>query len=383
MMQPDSPVVLETSWKQTRLHEELVSFIADHSSSGILSTPGPLTSTPSGYGSIAQTNSQYKKYKDTELPDGYSDRYATSFWTQVSVLSGRAFSDMYRYPLLLWLHLFFGVISGILIGLFFFDLNTDFAGTQNRIGLLLFVLIVLAYSSMSSIGFMGREREVFTQERASGAYRPVSYFIVKALFDLFPLRILPCLILGSVVYVMAGLKYNWFNFGVYLGVLLLFTVCTTLLCISIATVTRNLSLANLISIIALLFCMLFQGAMINIRKPLCVCVVCFFASYSFIFFFFFFSSASLPPYLAWITYFSPFRFALNSLLVNELDGLSIWFDPIPELEPELISGRMVLTMFGFDLESAYSTDIIALAVMVAGWFVIGLLSLVLFVKEKR
>jgi len=69
--------------------------------------------------------------------------------------------------------------------------------------------------------------------------------------------------------------------------------------------------------------------------------------------------------------------------VNELDGLSIWFDPIPELEPELISGRMVLTMFGFDLESAYSTDIIALAVMVAGWFVIGLLSLVLFVKEKR
>jgi len=113
---------------------------------------------------------------------------------------------------------------------------------------------------------MGREREVFTQERAAGTYRPISYFIVKVLFDLFPLRILPTLILGSVVYVMAGLKYSWLNFGTYLGVLLLFSCTTTLLCIAIATLARNISLANLVSIITLLFCMLFQGAMINIRE---------------------------------------------------------------------------------------------------------------------
>jgi len=80
---------------------------------------------------------------------------------------------------------------------------------------------------------------------------------------------------------------------------------------------------------------------------------------------------------------SPFRFALNSLLVNEMDGLAIWFDPIPDMEPELISGRLVLTMFGFNVETAYTTDILALAVMVIGWFILGLISLVLFVKEKR
>ena len=227
---------------------------------------------------------------------------------------------------------------------------------------------------------MGREREVFTQERAAGTYRPISYFIVKVLFDLFPLRILPTLILGSVVYVMAGLKYSWLNFGTYLGVLLLFSCTTTLLCIAIATLARNISLANLVSIITLLFCMLFQGAMINIREFFFFLFFfsCYFGSGSFISYL-----ASLPNYLAWLTYMSPFRFALNSLLVNEMDGLAIWFDPIPDMEPELISGRLVLTMFGFNVETAYTTDILALAVMVIGWFILGLISLVLFVKEKR
>ena len=86
------------------------------------------------------------------LPSGYEDPYATSFWTQLGVLSGRSFSDMYRYPLLLRMHFLVGILSGVLIGTIFFNLTLDFAGTQNRFGLLLFVLIVLAFGSMSSIG---------------------------------------------------------------------------------------------------------------------------------------------------------------------------------------------------------------------------------------
>ena len=137
------------------------------------------------------------------LPSGYEDAYATSFWTQLGVLSGRSFSDMYRYPLLLRMHFLVGILSGVLIGTIFFNLTLDFAGTQNRFGLLLFVLIVLAFGSMSSIGvrlskserrrrselirltrpnpsqFMSRELEVFLKERASGYYRPAAFFIVK------------------------------------------------------------------------------------------------------------------------------------------------------------------------------------------------------------
>ena len=37
---------------------------------------------------------------------------------------------------------------------------------------------------------------------------------------------------------------------------------------------------------------------------------------------------ALPGWISWITFLSPFRFALNSLMVNEFDGLLIYFDPL-------------------------------------------------------
>jgi hypothetical protein len=172
------------------------------------------------------------------LPPGYDDPYATSGWTQLLVLAGRSFSDLYRAPMLLRTHMAVAVLAGALIGTIFFNLTLDFAGTQNRFGLLLFVLIVLAFASMSSIGvrpthphprthththtrahrhkdapvrrytvchahslalfvslslslssslsvcdwlcqFMTRELDVFLKERASGYYRPSVFFVVK------------------------------------------------------------------------------------------------------------------------------------------------------------------------------------------------------------
>jgi len=291
------------------------------------------------------------------LPDGFSDRYATSMWTQIAVLANRAFVDMYRYPLLLRMHLFLALFTGALIGLFFYNLELDFAGAQNRIGMLLFVLIVLAFGSMSSIGFLSREREIFVQERASGAYHPASYYIVKVFFDLIPLRIIPTFMMGSLVYFMANLQHDLTKYGYFILVLILFNLTTTLICLSIATAVKNLSLANLLTIITLLFLMMFQGILINFDD--------------------------LPMSKEWMTFISPFRFALNSLLVNELDGINIWFDPIEEVEPSWISGRLILSMFAFNIDWAYSIDIYALAFMVFAWFFIGLVSLILWVKEKR
>jgi len=37
---------------------------------------------------------------------------------------------------------------------------------------------------------------------------------------------------------------------------------------------------------------------------------------------------ALPLWIGWVTYLSPFRFAYNSLMVNEFDGLLIYFDPL-------------------------------------------------------
>ena len=108
-----------------------------------------------------------------------------------------------------------------MLGLVFFNMDLNFAGIQNRLGLIFFSLLIVAFASMSTIGvrlcwhggggrrgdptcsravayqlfvrprsacvggahagrqFMAREFEVFLQERAAGSYRPVAFYAVK------------------------------------------------------------------------------------------------------------------------------------------------------------------------------------------------------------
>lgn len=58
MAQKDSPEALEEAFKATPLHESLVTFLAEHSTTN-------LTSVTSGYGSFT-TNTQYRKIQEYE-----------------------------------------------------------------------------------------------------------------------------------------------------------------------------------------------------------------------------------------------------------------------------------------------------------------------------
>lgn len=116
----------------------------------------------------------------------------------------------------------------------------------------------------SNAQFMNREREVFMQERASNSYRSTAYFVIKVLYDALPLRTVPAILLGSLVYFLAGLQNDMALFGHFLAVCVMFNIITALVCITIGTLISTMALANLIAIITLLFMMLFQGAMINL-----------------------------------------------------------------------------------------------------------------------
>ena len=84
------------------------------------------------------------------------------------------------------------------------------------------------------------------------------------LFDLLPLRIVPALIMGSLIYFMCGLQWKPALFLHFLLIILLFNCVTALVCMTISTVIRQSnSLANLVAIVTLIFFTLFQGAMIN------------------------------------------------------------------------------------------------------------------------
>ena len=247
----DAPAAVRVSDGRTYQRVNINDIDSDggHDTSAVDTPPnGAITALPSVVATTDSSAGVADPSADALLLSGYRSRYATSLWTQLQVLSGRSFADVYRDPLLLRTHLLVGVLAGgactvdrvkraaaahadgrrpprrrtrghrgvrrtaVLLGLLFFNLDLNFAGIQNRFGLILFLLLVLSFGSMSAIGvrplaavprhttvvalsrdeehtvhgyfhgasqFMARDFDVFLQERAAGYYRPSAFFLTK------------------------------------------------------------------------------------------------------------------------------------------------------------------------------------------------------------
>lgn len=113
---------------------------------------------------------------ETELLRGYKK---AGIWTQFKLLSGRAFKNLYRNPLLMATHYVVAILAALFCGFFFYKVTNDIPGFQNRLGLFLFILSLFGFSTLSSLGIFANERMLFMRERANGYYAPISYFLSK------------------------------------------------------------------------------------------------------------------------------------------------------------------------------------------------------------
>ncbi|KAJ3335669.1 Talin-1 [Gonapodya sp. JEL0774] len=121
---------------------------------------------------------------------------------------------------------------------------------------------------------------------------------VAVIFDIVPLRVLPPLILGLIVYPMIGLRSeSLFYILKFLMVLVLFNLTSASVCLTIGIIISEIGLANLISTLVMLFAMLYGGLLLN--------------------------KASVPEYLGWLRNLSFFNFAVEALIVNEVNGLTL------------------------------------------------------------
>lgn len=155
---------------------------------------------------------------------------------------------------------------GILLGSLFWQVDVDLSGVQNRLGVLFFMCALLGFASTSALDMFNKERVLFMRERENGYYSPASYFVAKVLFDVVPLRVIPPLVMGSVNYYMIGLNPALPVFGKFLLVLVLFNLAAAGLCLCFATAFKNVSAANLLASLIMLFSMLFGGFLLNKGK---------------------------------------------------------------------------------------------------------------------
>ncbi len=300
----------------------------------------------------------------------FSQEYASSFFKQVRVLSKRVTVNNLRNFYLMPLQ--YSIILGLslLIGGIFYHLSLDLAGVQDRAGCIFFSIALLSFASMSSIdtctpftpfflhGLVFEERPLFLRERANGVYRTSSYFVSKTLCDLLPMRIIPAVLLACITYFMVGLRAGADHFAWYLLTLVLTSIVSGSMCLAISTVVPSLGLGNLISILLLLFYLLFAGFLVN--------------------------KNNIPSAINWFSYLSFLNYGFEVLMVNELQYALIWFNPadIPPSNWQTVNGNVFLAQFGMD-PNRFKIDLVVLVAMVVAYLALSYILLRWATKERR
>lgn len=183
--------------------------------------------------------------------------------SQFMILSQRTWRNLYRNPMLMLTHYAIAILLAVLSGYLFYGLTDDIKGFQNRLGLFFFVLALFGFSTLTSLTVFSSERLLFVRERANGYYSPITYFAAKVVFDIVPLRLIPPIIMGAIVYPMSGLTPAWPEFLKFILILVLFNLAAAAICLFIGIVFKDGGVANLIGSLVMLFSLLFAGLLLN------------------------------------------------------------------------------------------------------------------------
>ncbi|KAL4942049.1 hypothetical protein BDV06DRAFT_193177 [Aspergillus oleicola] len=273
---------------------------------------------------------------------------------QFIILSQRTWRNLHRNPMLMLTHYAIAILLAVLCGFLFYGLTDDIKGFQNRLGLFFFVLALFGFSTLTSLTVFSTERLLFVRERANGYYHPVTYYAAKVVFDIVPLRLIPPIIMGVIVYPMTGLIPAWPVFFKFILVLVLFNLAAATICLFIGIVFRDGGVANLIGSLVMLFSLLFAGLLLN--------------------------HDAIPPSALWLQSLSIFHYGFEALIVNEVTFLTL-IDHKYGLDIE-VPGASILSAFGFDT-LAYWKDVIGLGVFSGAFIIIAYIAMHFLLVEKR
>ncbi|TPX19090.1 uncharacterized protein E0L32_011251 [Thyridium curvatum] len=273
---------------------------------------------------------------------------------QFIILSQRTWKNLYRNPMLMLTHYAIAILLAVLSGFLFYGLTDDIPGFQNRLGLFFFVLALFGFSTLTSLTVFSSERLLFTRERANGYYAPITYFAAKVLFDIIPLRIIPPILMGAILYPMTGLVADYEHFFTFISVLVLFNLAAAAICLFIGIVCKDGGVANLIGSLVMLFSLLFAGLLLNHNK--------------------------IPPTAVWLQWLSIFHYAFEALIVNEVRYLTLT-DQKYGLDIS-VPGSAILSSFGFD-NGALWPDVRNLGIFGVVFIILAYGAMHILLVEKR
>lgn len=249
---------------------------------------------------------------------------------------------------------FWVILIVVFCGVLYFNIKNDIPGFQNRLGLFFFVLAMFGFGALTSLNTFSEERQLFLRERSNNYYSALPYFISKVLFDIIPLRVMPPIIMGCIIYPLVGLVPGVREFLSFILVLVLFNLTSAAICLVIGIIFSNLSIASLFGSLIMLFGLLFSGPLLN------------------------YDSISFG--LQYLQKISVFHYAFEALLVNEVRYLTLTENKFG-LEIE-VPGATILSTFGFN-SSSFWTDIGGLVIYFSISLIAAFTIMQIFLVEKR
>ncbi|XP_028394230.1 ABC transporter G family member 9-like [Dendronephthya gigantea] len=135
----------------------------------------------------------------------HGDKWPTSFWTQLCVLSHRTFKQ--SLPVILSkLNLIQNLLLAIIIGLIWFQLPHKEETINDRRGLLFFFITYWSFTPLfHALLTFPSEEVIIRKERSSGSYRLSAYYFGKCLSEVPLVICYPCVFL-FVFYWLCGLN---------------------------------------------------------------------------------------------------------------------------------------------------------------------------------
>lgn len=207
----------------------------------------------------------------------------------------------------------------LLLSFVFFQLDSDFAGVQGRLGLLFFVSINIIFTTVNVLlAVFAVDRAILLRERSAATYRVLPSYSAKFI-ALLPQSLIFLMIFAIPLYFITGLTMPFDRLLVFLLMLAALRYASIGMGLCIASISPTVQISQIIGPLIIVIFLIFGGNLAN--------------------------SNEITWILRWIQYISIIFYAYQALAQNEFTGN---FYGVQDDSAQLVPGEYYLNLYGLE-----------------------------------
>ncbi|CAB4254073.1 similar to Saccharomyces cerevisiae YOR011W (ohnolog of YIL013C PDR11) AUS1 Plasma membrane sterol transporter of the ATP-binding cassette family [Maudiozyma barnettii] len=215
---------------------------------------------------------------------------------QIKLVTKRAFQRSLGDKIYLSAQLMSVIIQSLVIGSLFYDIPLNTIGSYSRGSLTFFSLLFFTFLSLAEMPAAFQRQPVIGKQTQLHFYYSWVEVLATTTFD-YCYKLLLVIVFSILLYFLAHLQFNAARYFIFLLFLSIYNFSMVSLFSLTALMTPTLSIANLFAGILLLAIAMYASYVIYL--------------------------ANMHPWFVWIAYINPARYAMETILSNELFNLKL------------------------------------------------------------